>query len=140
MNRRRFCRFGNGGSGGLSGHFLDMLPIDEIVEPGLEVLRASIAIVDIVAVVPDIAAKDRRSAVHERVLTVRRLHQNELAVLDGEPSPARTELSLTVFDELAADLVEAAVAVDQLLYGTGQFVAAAALLHPLPEVDVIVVL
>jgi len=59
-------------TGVYSGHQrLDMLPIDKIVEEGFEVLRPRIAVVDIVAVFPHIAAKNRRCPMHQRVFTVR---------------------------------------------------------------------
>src|SRR5262249_9681182 len=71
---RVICR-----SAGLAQHDLDMLPVYEIIEPRLKVLRTCIAIVDIVAVLPHIHAQDRDRAVHERVFPVRRLLHLELA-------------------------------------------------------------
>ena len=38
--------------------FLDMLPVDEIIEPGLEVFGPGVAIVDVIAVLPHIAAEN----------------------------------------------------------------------------------
>jgi len=66
----------------LTGQRFDMLPVDEIVEPGLEVLRPRI--IDVIAVLPDIDAKDRLRSVHQRVLAVGSLLNFEFAVLDGE--------------------------------------------------------
>src|SRR5262245_25825516 len=122
-------------------HRLDVLPIDEMVEKGLEVFRAGVAIVDVVAVFPHIDAEDRRGAVHQGVLAIRGLGDLELAVLDGEPGPTRAELGYTRLHKIAAHFVEAAkVLVDHGLQLAGQFLAATTLLHPLPKVDVIVML
>ena len=57
----------------LAQHGLDVLPVDEIVEPGLEVFRARVAIVDVVAVLPDVDAEDWRGSVHERIFAIGRL-------------------------------------------------------------------
>src|SRR5262245_26858008 len=69
-------------------HLLDMLPIDQIVEPCLEIFRPEISIVDVISVLPDVAAKQRPAAVNERVLAVRGLGDLELAVLRCKPAPA----------------------------------------------------
>jgi hypothetical protein len=90
---------------------------------------------------PHVDAEDRRAAVDERVLAVRGLGDLELAVLHRHPGPARAELRRAGGDEIRLELVVAAeVAVERLLQLARQLVAAAALLHPLPEVDVVVVL
>ena len=118
----------------------DVLPVHEIVEPSLEVLRASIAVVDVIAVLPDVDAEDRLRAVHQRVFAVRGLHDFKLPVLDRQPGPARTELTLAGFNEVGANLVEAAVLVNERLDLARQLLAAAALLHPLPEMKMVIVL
>src|SRR6185312_15425657 len=87
----------------------DVVPVHQIVEPGLQVLRTRVAVVDVVAVLPHVDAQQRmRIAVHQRVLAVRRLADLELAVLEAEPGPARPELGGTGVDEIGAELVEAA--------------------------------
>src|SRR5690606_18254512 len=122
-------------------HLQDVVPVDEAVDERLEVLWTGVAVIDVVGVLPDVDAEDRRRAMDQRVLTVRGLRDLELAVLDRQPCPARTELGRTSIDEVGAELVVAAeVAVDCLLQRARQAGAAAALLHPLPEVDVVVVL
>src|SRR5690606_14741869 len=118
----------------------DVLPIYEVVEPCLEVLGTSVAVVNVVAVLPHIAAENRLAAVHQRIFAVGRLRHLELAVVDGEPSPTRAELGDAGVDEVRPHLVEAAVVLHQLLELARQLVAAAALLHPVPEVRVIIVL
>src|SRR5262245_19654804 len=78
---------------------------------------------------------------HERVLAVRRLADFELAVLDRQPAPARSELRLARFDEIVAELVVTAeVAVDERKHRARYLLAAAALLHPRPEMDVVEIL
>src|SRR5690606_28995799 len=65
----------------------------------------------------------------------------QLSVLHRYPSPAGAELRGAGSDEVGAELVVATkIAVDGLLQRARQVLAAAALLHPLPEVDVVVVL
>src|SRR3954469_12975239 len=131
---------GTGSARRLGIHFLDVLPVDEIFEERLEVVRAAVAVVDVIGVLPDVAAEDRLGAVHQRVLAVRRLHDRELAVLDGDPAPARSELRRARLDEVLLHLVDAAeVLGDLLLEGSGDR-SAALRLHPLPEMDVVVVL
>ena len=90
---------------------------------------------------PDIDAEHRRGAVHQRVLAVRRLHDLQLAVLDRQPRPAGAELPLAGFHEVGAELVVAGeIGVDRGLQLARQAPAAAVRLHPLPEVQVVVVL
>src|SRR6476620_1389827 len=69
-------------------HLLDVIPVDQIVEPGLEVFWPEIAIVDVIRVLPHVAAKQRPAAMNKRVLAVWRLGDFELAVLEREPAPA----------------------------------------------------
>ena len=63
-----------------------------MIEERLEVVRSSVAIIDVVGMFPYVAAEDGLGAVDQRVLPVRRLHNDDLAVLDREPAPARAEL------------------------------------------------
>ena len=63
-----------------------------MVEKRFEVIRPPVAIIDVVGVLPHVAAEDRLGAVHERVLAVRCLADNDLAVLDCEPAPPGAEL------------------------------------------------
>ena len=43
-------------------HLGDIVPVDEIVDEGLEVIGPAIAVVDIIGMLPDIAAQDRMRA------------------------------------------------------------------------------
>src|SRR5262245_42554083 len=88
---RPFCDAAVGMSR-LREHVLDMAPIDQIVDEGLEIFGSEIAIIDIIAMLPHIDAEDRLGAVHQRVLAIGRLHYGKLAILYRDPGPARTEL------------------------------------------------
>ncbi len=119
----------------------DVIPVDEIVDEGFQVFRTRVAIVDVIGMLPHIDAEDRGCAVDERVLAVRGLGDFQLAVLHGKPGPARAELTCACSNEIGAELVVAAeVRFDRRVELAGQAGAAAALLHPLPEVNVVVVL
>src|SRR5579862_5838512 len=90
---------------------------------------------------PHVAAEDGSAAVHQRVLAVWRLRDGELAVLDREPAPAGAELGDAGLDEIFLEFRDRAdVGCDLLFELAGDLVAAAALLHPLPEMNVVVVL
>src|SRR5690348_8911156 len=90
---------------------------------------------------PYVASEDRLRAVHQRVLAIGGLHDRQLAVLDGNPAPARAELRLACIHEVVAELViTAKVAVECSLHLARQLLAAAAVLHPVPEMQVIVML
>src|SRR5262245_7931149 len=112
-----------------------------MIDEGLQVIRTTVAVVDVVGVLPDVAAEDRGRAVHQRVFAVRRLGDLELATLDREPAPAGAELADACGGEIGLELLETAeVVVDLLLQPARQLAAAAVRLHPAPEVDVVVVL
>src|SRR5215210_3980069 len=118
-----------------------MLPIHQIVEPGLEIFRPEIPVVDVIGMLPDVAAEQGPAAMRQRVLAVRSLGDRKLAVLQREPAPARAELGLARLDEVGTELVESAkILVDHGLQLAWQLLAAAALLHPGPEMIVVEVL
>src|SRR5690606_32244942 len=84
---------------------------------------------------------DRRGAVDQRVLAVRGLADLQPPVLDGEPGPAGAELRRAGIDEIGAEFVEATqIRVDRRREPARQAAPAAIGLHPLPEMDVVVVL
>src|ERR1700730_14557263 len=49
-------------------HLADVVPIDKTLEERLEIMGAPVAIVDVIGVLPHIAAEDWRGALHQRVL------------------------------------------------------------------------
>src|SRR5262245_66163129 len=90
---------------------------------------------------PHVAAEDRLAAGHWRSLSVGRLRDADLAVLDREPAPARAELRDAGLDEVFLHLRDRAEIGDDLLFEIARNLVAAAIgLHPLPEMDVVVVL
>src|SRR5882757_8093576 len=122
-------------------HLRDVFPIHEMIHDGLKIVRPSIAIIDVVGVLPHVAAEDRLAAVHQRVLAVRGLGDDDLAVLDGEPGPARAKLRDAGLNEILFHFRDRPkIGNDLLLQIAGNLVAAAIRLHPLPEVNVVVVL
>src|SRR6202041_1705398 len=72
---------------------VDIFPVHEMIDERLQIIRAAIAIIDVVGVLPDVDAEDRRGAMHQRIFTVGRLGDFELSVFDRQPGPARTELA-----------------------------------------------
>src|SRR3569832_160649 len=114
-----------------------VVPVHEVVKPRFEVLRAGIAVVDVVAVLPHIDTQQRmRVAVHQRAFAVRSFADFELAVLEAEPGPARAELRRAGSDEVGAELVVATqIAVNQLQQLAQHLGRAATTigLHPVPE-------
>src|SRR3954462_13482967 len=126
---------------GLVEQRLDVFPVHEVLDKRLQIVGTAVAVVDVVGVLPDVAAEDRGGAVHQRILAVRGLGNLELAVLDLEPAPAGAELADAGRLEVRLELLEAAeVLVDLLLDLARQLGAAAIGLHPAPEMDVVVVL
>src|ERR1700733_13230342 len=112
-----------------------------MIDERLQIIRTAVAIVDVVGVLPDVAAEDRRGAMHQWALAVRGLGDFELAVLDLQPAPARSELTDTGGGEIGLELLQPAEVLGDLLFqAAGQFAAAAIGLHPVPEMQMIVVL
>src|SRR6185503_6960586 len=122
-------------------HFFDMLPVHQVIKKSLEIVGPTIAIVDVIGVLPHIAAENGGAAMYQRVLAVRRFHDGKLAVFHRDPAPAGAELSDAGLREVRLHFFDAAeIAVDLGLELSWDFVAAAVRLHPHPEMDVVVVL
>jgi hypothetical protein len=77
-----------------------------MIEERLEVVGASVAIVNVVGMLPDVAAEDRLGAMHQRILTVRRLHHCDLAVLHRKPAPTRAESAVYNPDDEACTQIK----------------------------------
>src|ERR1700760_1401568 len=97
-----------------------MFPVDEMINERLQVIRTAVAIVDVVGMLPDVAAEDRRRAMHQRVLAVRGLGDGELAALDLEPAPAGAELADAGGGEIGLELLEATEVLVDLLFQTAR--------------------
>src|SRR4051794_536488 len=89
---------------------------------------------------PHVAAEDRLGAVHERVFAVGGLHNGDPAVLDRKPCPAGSELTDAGLDKILFHLSDRAEILDDLLLESARQGAAAVRLHPLPEMEVVVML
>src|SRR4249919_1450768 len=125
----------------LAEQFVDIVPVDQMIAKRLQIVRAAVAVVDVVGVLPDVTAENRRRAVNQRALAVRGLGDFELAVLDRQPAPAGAELTDAGGGEIGLELVETAEVFGDLLFQTaGQLAAAAVRLHPVPEMQMVVVL
>src|SRR5262245_20778648 len=121
--------------------FADVVPVDQILPERLEIVGPPVAVIDVIGMLPDVAAENRRCALDQRAFSVGGLVDDELAVLHRDPAPARAELGDARLDEIFLGLGGAAeIGIDLGLEAAGNLVAAAARLHPLPEMSVIVVL
>src|SRR5215212_9571500 len=97
----------DGMSGSLAEHLVDVFPIDQIFAERLQIVGAAVAIIDVVGVLPDVAAENRRCAVDQRAFAVRGLGDFELAVLDRHPAPAGAELADASGGEIGLELLKA---------------------------------
>src|SRR3984893_10287149 len=112
-----------------------------MIDKRLQIIRAAVAIIDVIGMLPDIDAEDRRRAMHQRIFAVGGLGDFELAVLDRQPRPARTELADAGGGEIGLEFLQPAEVLGDLLFQAArQFVAAAIGLHPVPEMQMIVML
>src|SRR6516165_11950096 len=122
-------------------HLGDVLPIDQMVDEGLEVVRPPVAVVDVVGVLPHVAAEDQLAAVHQWVLAVGGLGDGDLAILDRQPGPTRPELRDAGLNKVFLHLGDGAEVGDDLFFEiAGKLVAAAIGFHPLPKMQVVIVL
>src|SRR5229473_6692756 len=126
---------------GFREQLVDILPVHQVIDPRLQIIRTAIAIIDVVGVLPDVDAEDRGGAMDQRVLAIGRLGNLELAVLRRQPRPARTELADAGGGEIALEFLEPAEVFGDLLFQAArQFIAAAVGLHPVPEMQMVIVL
>src|SRR6267154_6201326 len=54
-------------SGHLREQLVDILPVHQMIDKRLQIIRAAIAIIDVIGMLPDVDAEDRRGAMHQRV-------------------------------------------------------------------------
>src|SRR5208337_531671 len=111
-----------------------------MVEEGLEIVRATVAVVNVIGMLPNVGDEQRLRAEDKRVLGVGRLAHGELAVLDLKPDPARSELPQALGLEFFLELVDRAERGDYRLLDLARNRAAAIGFHPLPIVTMIIVL
>src|SRR5271154_6832626 len=98
-----------------------------MLDERLQIIRTAVAIVDVVGVLPDVAAQDRGRAVHQRIFAVGGFRDFELAVLDLDPAPAGAELTDAGGGEIGLELFETTEVLGDLLLETAGHLAAAAI-------------
>src|ERR1035437_6050986 len=96
--------------------FRDIVPIHEIVDEGLEIIGAAIAVVDVIGMLPDIDGQNRHRSLEQRIFGVPRLRHGYLAILDHEPSPTGTELCRTALHQVLLDLFDRSKSLDKRLF------------------------
>src|SRR5437867_9467067 len=102
------CAPRDDGASHLAEQLVDIVPVDQMIAERLQIVGTAVAVVDVVGVLPDVAAEDRRGAVDQRALAVRGLGDFELAVLDRQPAPAGAELADAGGGEIGLELLEPA--------------------------------
>ena len=91
----------------------DEVPVDEMVEKGLNKIRPAVLEVEVVGVLPDIAGQERGLPLGERGHGVRGASDLQLPAIGDEPGPAATELSDRRRLEIVLELGEPAeIAID----------------------------
>src|SRR6516164_2269968 len=113
-------------------------PVDH-VPPRLDVVGAAVLVLEVVGVLPHVEPEHRPPAFHDRVVLVRSRLDRKLAVLERQPRPARAEAAGPGGGELDLELRERSEGGDDRLAEVARRLAAASLLHQLPEHRVVVV-
>src|SRR3954465_5056775 len=103
------------------------------VPPRLQVVRALVLVLEVVRVLPDVVAQDRRLAVADGSVLVRRSRDRQAAAVDDEPGPAGAELADARGLELLLEVVEGAESVLDRVRELAVGLAAAVGAHGLPE-------
>src|ERR1700730_12460925 len=86
----------------------DEVPVDQVVQEGLDEVRPAVLIVEVVSVLPHIAGQQRRLAFGQRIEGVRCGGDLELSAVADEPPPTAGELADRRRPEQLLALVEAA--------------------------------
>ena len=58
---------------GLREQLVHVVPVHQMIDKRLQVVRAAIAIIDVIGMLPDVDAEDGRCAMDQRVLAIRSL-------------------------------------------------------------------
>ena len=85
----------------------DLRPVDH-VPPGSDVIRPTILVLEIVGMLPHVAAENRGLAAHERGVLVGRALDGDGAAISGQPGPPAAETAGAGLGELFLELREAA--------------------------------
>src|SRR2546428_12787293 len=93
----------------------DKVPVDQMVEEGLDEIGPPVLKVQIIGVLPHVAGEQRGRAFGERVYRVGGARDLELAAVSDEPGPAAAELADGRRLEIILELGQAAeIAIDRL--------------------------
>src|SRR5829696_18882 len=131
-------RAGSGDSGDGAVPLRDLAPVDD-VPPRVDVVGALVLVLQVVRVLPDVDADQRRLAGRERRVLVRRADDRQPAAVVDQPGPAGAELVDAGLLDLRLEVVERAEGgVDRLAQGAVGLTAAVGA-HRLPEQRVVVV-
>src|ERR1700691_2056094 len=122
---------------GLLVKLRDIVPIDEIIDKGLEIIGTAVAVVDVIGMFPNIDAEDGDRIMDDRVFAVGRFQDFDLAVLHDKPRPAGAELSDAGLNELLFRLVERTEGIGKRLFERAWNLAAAVGLEPVPKKRVV---
>src|SRR5665213_4316748 len=91
------------------------IPVDELVDHGVDVIGAAVLVIEVVGMFPYVDRQQCRLPLAERILGVRGFHELQLAAFGDQPSPSRAELGDAGLCKIGLELVVAAeIAVDHL--------------------------
>src|SRR6204780_1359537 len=109
------------------------IPIGEIREEGLEEIRAPVLVIEIIGVLPHVAGEQRHQPERDRVDRIGGFDDFQLAAVQRQPHPAAAELANPGLDEVVLEIGQAAELVFDPLGEFAGGLAAALLLHAVPE-------
>src|ERR671912_623146 len=113
------------------------LPVDQVLEPGLDVCRPGVLEVEVVGVLPDVEREQRGLAVLEREVGVLGLEDLEAVVALREPGPTRAEQGLGLVGEGLLEVVDRPERLLERRADVAVGIAAAAGSHAAPEERVV---
>lgn len=99
----------------------DEVPVDQAGEV-LQVGGSSVAVVNVVGVLPNIDSQERLVAVGEGISSIGSIEDGDLSTLFGKPGPARPEVGQSLGREILDKVVNASpLALNQLLELSSRF-------------------
>src|ERR1700686_4252110 len=72
----------------LGEQLVDILPVHQMIDERLQIVRTAVAIIDVIGVLPDVDTEDGGGPMHQRVFAIGGLGDFGLAVLYRQPGPA----------------------------------------------------